>query len=266
MKGARKFFVYNAVGIAPRYIFLMFMAEAMVYAVVGAVLGYFLSQGLGRILTELGWTGGMNMTYTSPSTIYASLIIMAAVFVSTFFPAKSAMEIAKPSEDAGWKLPEPDGDVLAFDLPFNFLAHGRMAVLAFFNRYLLDHAEGGAGRFLSDDPRMSAEETPEGDSVPCLEATIWLKPFDLAVSQRLIISMPHDGETGQFKARITLMRISGTRESWLRLNQSFVTGVRRHFLHWRAVGPVEQMEMFEESRTKFQQDVLTQESEKTVPA
>ena len=150
MKGSvyerrEEIFVYNAVGIAPRYIFFMFMAEAMVYAVVGAVLGYFLSQGLGRILTELGWTGGLNMTYTSLSTIYASLIIMAAVFVSTYFPAKSAMEIAKPTEDSGWKLPEPVGDVLAFDLPFNFLSQARMAVLAFFNRYLLDHAEGGAG-------------------------------------------------------------------------------------------------------------------------
>ena len=51
---------------------------------------------------------------------------------------------------------------------------------------------------------MTTETTPQG-VVPCLEATIWkLKPFDLAVSQRLVISMPKDNETGQFKARITL--------------------------------------------------------------
>ncbi|NLF31541.1 MAG: ABC transporter permease, partial [Planctomycetes bacterium] len=48
--------VYNAVGIAPRYVFFMFFAEAFVYAVVGAVLGYFLSQGVGLALTTLGWT------------------------------------------------------------------------------------------------------------------------------------------------------------------------------------------------------------------
>jgi hypothetical protein len=248
-------YVYNAVGIAPRYVFFMFMAEALVYAVVGSVLGYLLSQGTGRILTELGWTGGMNMTYASLSTIYASLTIMAAVFVSTWFPARSAMEIAKPADDAGWKLPEPEGDDLAFDLPFNFRARGRMAVLSFFDRYLLDHAEGSAGSFYASTPRMLLLQEDAGP-VPALAATIWLKPFDLAVSQRLVISLPVDPETGQFKARITLTRLSGTREAWVRLNGSFVTLVRRHFLHWRAVSPAERAEMFEEAREKFERELL----------
>ena len=42
-------FVYNAVGIAPRHIFFMFFAEAFVYAVVGSVVGYILSQGTGKL-------------------------------------------------------------------------------------------------------------------------------------------------------------------------------------------------------------------------
>ncbi|NLF22890.1 MAG: ABC transporter permease, partial [Lentisphaerae bacterium] len=79
-------FVYNAVGIAPRYIFFMFVAEAMVYAVVGSMLGYLLSQGVGRALTALGWTGGMNMNFTSLATVYASLAIAAATLLSTWFP------------------------------------------------------------------------------------------------------------------------------------------------------------------------------------
>ena len=42
MKGSvyerrNEIYVYNAVGIAPRYIFFMFVAEALVYAVVGTV-------------------------------------------------------------------------------------------------------------------------------------------------------------------------------------------------------------------------------------
>jgi len=249
-------YVYNAVGIAPRYVFFMFMAEALVYAVVGSVLGYLLSQGVGRVLTEIGWTGGMNMTYASLSTIYASLTIMAAVFISTWFPARSAMEIAKPADDAGWKLPEPQGDELAFDLPFNFRNRGRMAVLSFFDRYLLDHAEGSAGSFHASTPRFQILHAPGGGPIPALAATIWLKPFDLAVSQRLVISLPVDPETGQFKARVTLTRLSGTQEAWLRLNNSFVASVRRHFLHWRAVGKEERAEMFQEARQKFEQELL----------
>ncbi len=59
--------VYNAVGIAPRYIFFMFIAEAFVYAVVGSMLGYLLSQGTGRLLSALDLTGGMNMPHWAVS-------------------------------------------------------------------------------------------------------------------------------------------------------------------------------------------------------
>ncbi len=245
-------FVYNAVGIAPRTIFFMFMAEALVYAVVGSVLGYLLSQGVGRILTEIGLTGGLNLTFASATTIYASLTIAGAVFISTYFPAKSAMEIAAPAEDSGWTLPEPEDDRLRFDLPFTFRDRDRVAVLSFFRRYLSDHGEGSAGRFFCGPPELGVRDTSKEDpTVPCLRVTVWLKPFDLAVSQTMTLSLPFDPETGLYKARVDLDRLSGTREAWIRLNRSFVALVRRHFLHWRAVPEADRAAMFAEAREAF---------------
>jgi hypothetical protein len=254
--------VYNAVGIAPRYVFFMFIAEAFVYAVVGSILGYLTSQGIGRVLTVLGLTGGINMTFTSVSTIYASLTIAGAVFLSTYYPARSAMEISAPAEESGWSLPEPEEDELEFDLPFNFSPRGRVAVLAFFKRYLSDHGEGSAGRFYAGVPEigvsMDEEEGGGGGYIPQIVTSIWLKPFDLAVSQRMTIAMPPDPETGQHKARILLERLSGTRESWMRLNHGFVAAVRRHFLHWRAVTPQERDEMFVEARDALRETYASQ--------
>ena len=250
-------YVYNAVGIAPRYVFFMFFAEAIVYSVVGAVLGYLLSQGVGRILTELDMTGGMNMTFTSISTIYASLAIAAATFISTIFPALTAMEIATPAEDAGWKVPEPDGDSLRFDLPFTFTHHDRIAVLAFFHRYLGDHGEGSSGRFYAGPPVTGIADRldPLADQayIPQIKTTIWLKPFDLSVSQEMIISLPTDRETGEYIAHIELVRLSGTKESWMRLNQGFLAQIRKHFLHWRAVSDQDREEMFAEARELLEQ-------------
>ena len=188
------------------------------------------------------------MTFASIATIYASLTIVAAVIASTWFPARSAMEIAAPAEDAGWRLPEPDGDVLAFDLPFNFRPQGRLAVLAFFRRFLLDHGEGGAGTFHAGNPEMRVTSHLGGEYVPMLQCCIWLKPFDLGVSQRLTVSTPPDPRTGLFQARLHLTRISGTRESWVRLNHGFITRLRRQFLHWRAVSPDDRESMFTEAR------------------
>ncbi len=253
-------FVYNAVGIAPRYIFVMFFSEAFVYSIVGSVLGYLLSQGLGKALTACGWTGGLNMTFASLNTIYASLAIMVSVFISTLFPARSAMQIAAPAEDSGWALPEPEDDQMAFALPFTFGVRDRIAVLAFFHRFFADHGEGSAGQFFSAIPGL---DVAEGEStvpdqagyIPRLETTIWLKPFDLGVSQELRIAMPRDPETGEYIARVTLSRLSGSRESWLRLNKPFVTLLRQHFLYWRAVSPTERAGMFEEARGLIEKTV-----------
>ncbi len=258
-------FVYNAVGIAPRYIFFMFFAEAFVYAVVGSVLGYLLSQGTGTVLTLTGYTGGLNMTFTSATTIYASLAIAASVFASTYYPAKSAMQIAAPAEDAGWQLPEPEGDVVGFNLPFTFDYRDRIAVLSFFHKYLVDHGEGSSGAFFAGPPVLGISDRtdPLADDgyIPQLAVTIWLKPFDLGVSQHIVISLPTDPETKEHVANVQMNRLSGSLENWKRTNHGFVTLVRRHFLYWRAVGPTERAAMFVEARELLQADLGAKEGE-----
>ncbi len=245
-------YVYNAVGIAPKYVAAMFFAEAFVYSVVGAVLGYIISQGMGRILMALDLTGGLQMTFTSMMTIYASLVIMAAVFISTYFPAKTAMEIAAPADDSGWEMPDPEDDQVVFNLPFTFNLRDRIAILAFFNRYFLDHGEGSAGRFFSGIPLTGVSDKLDpldGDNyIPQIKVTIWLKPYDLGVSQEVIISLGLDEKTNEFIANVSFRRTSGALESWTRLNKDFVAMVRQHFLFWRAVSEAEREEMYEEAK------------------
>lgn len=257
-------FVYNAVGIAPRYIFAMFLSEAFVYAVIGSMLGFLLSQGVGKALTALNLTGGLPMTFTSIHTIYASLAVMAAVFFSTLFPARSAMHIAMPTDDAsGWRLPEPEGDDLSFSMPFTFDPRDRLAVCAFTRRYLLDHGEGGAGRFHAAPPELLVEPDPgiPGTSLPLCSGQVWLKPFDLGVSQRLAIRLPFDHKTNEYRAVVTLTRLTGSRESWIRLNHAFVALLRRHYLFWRAVGPDERETLYQEARQVLRERLATQGQE-----
>jgi hypothetical protein len=247
-------YVYNAVGIAPNHVFFMFMAEACVYAVVGAVMGYILSQGTGRLLTALDLTGGMKMDYSSIETIYASLAIMGSVLLSTIVPARDAAKLAAPSDTNSWTVPKADGDSMIFNLPFTFTAHDRVAVISYFNRWLDANGAGSSGPFFCSPPeailsvrKKAGTETDE--LVPAVGSTVWLKPYDLGVSQRMEISLPTDPETGEYVARITLTRLSGNTSGWNRTLIPFMGILRKQFLNWRATTDDERREMFTEATT-----------------
>ncbi len=248
-------YVYNAVGISPRNIFFIFMAESLVYAVVGSVLGYILSLGAGR-LVALSGAGGAAMNFTSATCVHASLAIAAATLLSTLHPARTAMRIAKPSDSAGWTLPPPDAEGrLSILLPFTFTHFDRIAVLAFFQRYFEGYGEGGAGAFFAAEPELKIsdrlDDLADGAYIPSLEVRVWLKPFDLGVSQLLQIELATDPETREFIARMVLTRLTGTLDAWLRLNGPFVAAIRRRFLHWRAVTPGQKAEFFAAARDEL---------------
>lgn len=261
-------YVYNAVGISPGNIFFIFMAESLVYAVVGSVLGYILALGAGRIVMANG-TGGVALNFTSATCVYASLAIGAVTLLSTWFPARTAMRIAKPSDDSGWRLPQPDSDDrMSIMLPFTFTARDRIAVLAFFQRYFEGYGEGGSGPFFASDPVLKLadhlDDLAGGAYIPALEVTVWLKPFDLGVSQRLQIELATDPDTREFIAKMILTRLTGTRDAWLRLNGPMVTAVRRRFLHWRAVSDEQKEEFFAQAsaelRKKYRQPSIAFDS------
>ena len=261
MKGSvyerqNEIFVYNAVGIAPKSVFFIFIAESLVYAVVGAVLGYIMSLGAGKLAAAFLPTLAAGMNFTSATCVHASIAIAAATLLSTWYPARTAMRMAKPADNSGWSLPAPDADdCLRFTLPFTFTPHDRIAVLAFFARYFDGFGEGGAGPFFAGEPSIGIADRTDplagGAPIPALEVRVWLKPFDLGVSQSLEIALATDPETREFIASVAIRRITGTRDAWLRLNRPFVALLRRRFLHWRAVGPEEKTELFAAARTSL---------------
>ena len=245
-------YVYNAVGIAPNHVFFMFMAEACVYAVVGAMLGYLLSQTSGRVLTALHLTGGLNMSYSSIETIYASLTISVAVLLSTLIPARAAARLASPSDTTGWAVPKAVNDVMAFDLPFTFTHHERVAAVSYFHRWLDANGEGSNGPFFCNPPvvglHRDMKESRSGHLAASIQATIWLRPYDLGVSQRMEIWLPSDPETGEYVAHVNLVRLSGTSASWERTVEPFLGLLRKQFLNWRAATLEEREEMFEDAK------------------
>ena len=229
--------IYSAVGLSPRYVFYLFLAESLVYAVIGVVGGYLLALGLQWISHLGGGFMGLDMNYSSRSAIYVTVILMVVVVLSSFVPAYQAARVASPSENIKWSLPSSGpGGHIHFELPFTYIGRDILAAVPFIASWFDAHGEDSSGEFASERSRV---EITWSDSKPALTiATIvWLRPYDLGVSQEIRVSICPSPDPTIYMVRVDAQHLSGSEVSWRRTNDRFVRLLRQHLLSWRGLPP-----------------------------
>jgi len=225
--------IYSSLGLAPIHIASLFVAEACVYAILGAIAGYLFGQTLSKLLSYYGWMTGLNLNYSSLAAVMSTLIIMVTVLGSVLFPAKKASEIAVPGIERRWRLPEPQDDKLDMILPFTVTGDQALGVNMFLREYLEAHADYSLGHFSTGDIRLGSEATPNGEAYG-LSLMVWLAPYDLGVSERLTLrTEPSPDEEEVFLIRAVIARESGDESSWIRVTRNFVNMLRKQYLLWR---------------------------------
>ncbi len=243
----REIGVFSAVGLAPNHVAILFFAEACVYALLGAVVGYLLGQTFSHLIVKGIVLQGLNVNYSSGAAVLAVVVVMAVVLLSTIYPARLAARLARPSQLTGFDLPPLVGDQVHLDLPFSFNARDAQAICAFLAEHFEAHAEASAGEFSAGDIRLAEETDKRRRPTPSarrrgltgptwhLSVRVWLAPYDFGVSQDMLFQV-REGGGDESSARLTITRLSGDEASWRRVNARFLKGVRKQFLIWRALG------------------------------
>ncbi len=228
--------IYSAVGLAPNHIAALFLAEAAVFATVGAVFGYLIGQVLVLGLYEQGVLGGLELNYSSLSAISATLIVMATVFLSTLYPAKKAADMAVPDVTRKWEFPEPEGDRWVFDFPFTVGGAEVLGMYTYLTRVFESYGEGSVGDFVADNVRFTSQDL-HGEPQYEIYLTTWLAPYDLGISQNVELKAIPTGEHNIYKIEVVINRLSGDVASWKRINRGFLNVLRKRFLVWRTIPP-----------------------------
>ena len=234
----REIGIYSSVGLAPVHIAFLFLAEACVYAIVGAVLGYLLGQATATVMVNFGWLAGLTLNYSSMSTVVATIIVMIVVIGSTLYPALKASRMAVPDIERKWKLPEPEGDEWHFNLPFTVLSEESLGLNVFMRDYFDAHADESASDFYTDQVTFS-QTSDAGDGEEegsySISMMVWLAPYDLGVSQSIrFVTSPVGGEEEElYNITLDVHRESGEIASWKRVNRRFLNLVRKQLLIWR---------------------------------
>lgn len=230
----REIGIYSSVGLAPVHIAFLFLAESCVYAVLGAVSGYLLAQGVSKLLFWHGLLEGLTLNYSSVSAMASSTLVMLVVILSTVYPARRASQMAVPDITRRWKLPEPDADRWHFEFPFTISGGEVLGLFTFLTRYFDFHTESSMGTFFTHGANLSTYDTDRGRGYR-IDTTIWLAPFDLGVSQNISLTSTPTGTFGIHALEITIDRLSGDLASWKRCNQRFMNQIRKQFLIWRTI-------------------------------
>ena len=238
----REIGIYSSVGLAPLHIALLFVAEACVYAVLGTTLGYLLGQGLGKVLLALGLLQGITLNYSSLAAIGAALAVMGVVLLSTIYPARVAARQAVPDVVRRWQPDPPSGDEWLFEFPF-MLGEGEVeGVCGFLANYF-----GAFGRATLGDFYVEDMQVAQADGYR-LSFTLWLAPFDLGVSQEVVVEFVAAGERTR-AMEVRLRRLSGERHYWQRLNLRLVEALRKQMLIWYALRETDRVQHVESART-----------------
>ncbi len=238
--------IFSSIGLAPSHVAILFLAEALVYSVIGAIVGYLIGQVLAYVLAQTGSLAGLSLNYSSLAAIWSTFIVIGVVFLSTLYPAKKAGEVATPGVERRWQVPDPDGDQWTIPLPFSVTGKQAVAMNKFMAEWFNAYEEYSIGDFVTEKTELHEVQGPFGTGYEiCLMA--WLAPFDLGVSQHVTLRTKAIDMKDVYEIDIVLRRESGDVSSWMRVNRRFLNTLRKQFLIWRTIGAEEkELYMLEE--------------------
>ena len=230
----REIHIFSSIGLAPSHIAMLFIAESFVYAILGAIFGYLVGQGMAKVITIFNLLPGLYLNYSSVAAVASTSVVIGVVLLSTLYPARKASEVATPAIERSWHLPDPEGDMWAIPLPFAVTGQQATALTGFMTEWFEAYEEYSIGDFVTQDVSSQEEQTEYGTSY-VIELMAWVAPFDLGVSQKVRLrTLPTDMED-VFEIQLQLERVSGDVSSWRRVNRRFLNTLRKQFLIWRTL-------------------------------
>jgi len=248
----REIGIYTSVGLAPSHVAFLFVAEALAFGVLSAVLGYLLAQTSAKLFSGTALWAGITVNYSSLAGVAAMFLVILVVLVSVIYPSRVAVQIAIPDVKRSWRLPESRGNLLEMTLPFLLKHQEQPSVAGYLFDYFSGHLDVSHGLFSTGDLRVdficpllsktggkpSACGRQDCDRESCIRihANVWLAPFDFGIMQRVEVDLCHAVEDpGFYETRVRLRRESGEANAWRRINKAFLYALRKQLLVWRSL-------------------------------
>jgi ABC-type antimicrobial peptide transport system permease subunit len=231
----REIAVYSTVGLSPLHITGMFLAEALTYAIVGALFGYVSGLLSIRVLLLLQLIPeAMTVNFSSLFVIISVGFSVILVILSSAWPAQKAGLMATPSLKRKWEITtKPVENDWIIPLPFTSTDEEIEGVLKYISEFLDIYTTRDAGFFFVRNKEIK-ESLVDGNLCKELIAEVSLAPWDSGLTQKVLIRAIKEKEKIWF-FQIHLKYLEGDRKVWITRNPRFLDFLRKQFLMWRGL-------------------------------
>lgn len=231
--------IYNSIGLNPTHVMVFFLAESLVFGMIGAVAGYLIGQVLSVIIAAFDLIQ-LNLNYSSMSVMFVIFLTIITVLLSTVYPAAMAARAAVPSGQRKWNAPQPEGNRIHVNFPFSYDARRVLGVCAYLYEFMKLNSEASTGNFLAKTgpvglvPATLRETDAPDYQTYAMIFHIAPAPFDLGVNQSMEVYAYYDTKVKAHMLSVHLTRINGEINNWITVNQPFLETIRKYLLGWRS--------------------------------
>jgi len=218
--------IFSSIGLAPNHVAVLFLAESFVYSILGAVLGYVLGQSVTKLISHYDLLQGLSLNFSSISGVVSTCLVVAVVMLSTLYPARKASQVATPSIDRSWRVPDPVGDDWTIPMPFSVTGDQAVAMGHFLTEWFKAYEEYSIGNFVTQNVSTYTFDSEYGMAYS-IKLMAWLAPFDLGVSQKVELQTVPTDMPDVYELRLVVHRESGDVSNWKRVNRRFLNTMRK---------------------------------------
>jgi len=228
----REISIYSSVGLSPLHVASMFLAESVMYAVVGGLLGYVIAMSMCKVGTSLA-LGILFLNYSSLWAMVGVGVSMLIIILSSIYPMVVSARLVTPSVERVWRIPtKPIGDAWVIPLPFTFEQITEVeGCLSYLEEFIRPHMIEGAEDFTVSELTLREGEM-EGKRYKELVMMMALAPYEKGIHQTVSIAFIFEPKDNRWYFELRITRRSGVMETWLISNRNFADMIRKQLLMW----------------------------------
>lgn len=231
----REIEIFSTVGLSPIHVAGLFLAESLVYALIGGMVGYVSAMFITTIALKV-FSLPLALNYASSWVVIALGLAMGVTLASSLYPSWIAARLVAPSRERRWAMPtKPYKDTWSIPLPF--IATSRreaIGMLSYVNEYMSQHMSPVAPDFSVKEITPIARAEADRKEVLSFDAVLMIVPYEINITQKATLqALEQTSERWNFN--LTINRMQGEVRRWTLLNRAFVTSLREQFLIWRSL-------------------------------